>query len=68
MALGLPKFSARRANPMCDWKNTQKAIPIVLWGLPIALWAGIRENHKSGSPHITTGIPIALQGPLRFGD
>ena len=49
-------------------KNTKTAIPIALWGVPIALWAGIRENYKSGSPRSATGIPIALRESLRFGD
>ena len=49
-------------------KNTKTAIPIALWGVPIALWAGICENYKSGSPRSATGIPIALRESLRFGD
>jgi len=33
-------------------KNNKKAIPIALWGLPIALWV----------VHSNQGIPVALWG------
>ncbi len=71
----LPKFWVRRGVPWCwdclnfwwvfadlvrDWKkNTKKAIPKPILGLPESVWVGIIQYSKSGSPRIGLGsIPI----------
>ena len=57
MALGLPK------PILCvTEKNKKRAIPILIWGLPISVWVGTCQYSKLGSPHTNMGL-ILIWGP-----
>ena len=55
-------FWQEKANLVRDWKNTKKAIPILVRGLPELVWVGICQNSKLGSPQTSSGF-IPIWGP-----
>ena len=41
-------------------KSKKRAIPILIWGLPISVWVGMYIPNR--------GVPIPIWGSFQFGD
>jgi hypothetical protein len=63
MALWMTSIFGEKRPILCvTKKNTKKAIPILVRGLPESVWVGICQNSKLGSPQTSSGF-IPIWGP-----
>ena len=66
MELGITSIFGEKRPILCvTERNTKKAIPILVWGLPKSVWVGICQDSKLGSPQTTSGF-IPIWGPTHI--